>query len=143
MRSRSTYTISGGIMSITGRLPRVEARFNVVAPEGGYRRMLRSYDIGQRSWLDVEVDNLYGNGTFWLRITPDREEVVVDPKHDEVYLINKAMANFIDPRTGEEDSSRPAVEVWLNINTSVEVHGMPAGTLKMWELPLDISKIGR
>ena len=129
-------------MSDTKSLPRVEARFNVVAPSGGFLRMLRSYDQGQRSWIDVEIDNLYGSGTFWLRVTPDREEVVVDPRHDEVYIINKAVANYLDSDTGEEVRGKPAVEVWLNINTSVEVQGMPAGTLKMWELPLDIPKIG-
>ena len=129
-------------MSNPHGLPRVEARFNVVAPEGGFRRMLRSYELGQRDWLDIEVDNLYGAENFWLRVTPNRDEVVIDPKHEEVYIINEAVANHLDHESGEEIRDRPPVEVWLNINTSVQVRGMPAGTLKMWDLPHDLSQIG-
>lgn len=129
-------------MGTNERLSLVEAVFNVVAPDGGYLRMLRSYEIGQRDFLKVEIDNLYGQGTLWLRVTPLREEVVLDPKHQEVYLINKAVANFIDPETNEDLKDKRQMDVWLNINTSVKVHGMPAGTLRMWEIPLDITEIG-
>lgn len=126
-------------MSSMDSLPPSEARFNVVSPPGGFRRILRSYDQGGRDDFDIEVDSAYGT-SFWLRILPDRDEVVLDPRHEEVYIVNKAIAVFLDEN--REERQNPAVEVWLSINTSVTVEGMPAGTLKMWEIPHDITQIG-
>lgn len=121
-------------MDHTDSLPRVEAEFMVLAPEGGFRRPLRSFDVGVRHFLDIEVENPYGQ-KMWLRIAPDRNEVVLDPKYDELYLFNKASAIFITEKDGEELTDKPAVDVWVSINTDVEIEGMPAGRLKMWEIP--------
>lgn len=123
-------------MENTESLQRVEATFMVLAPEGGFRRQLRSFDIGARNSVDVEIENQYGQ-TMWLRIYPDREEVVLDPHHDELYLFNKASAVFIDGPGGGEIIDKPVTDVWVSINTDVQIGGMPAGTLKMWNLSLD------
>lgn len=128
-------------MDRTDRLPRVEAEFTVLAPEGGFRRPLRSFDVGVRHFLDIEVENLYKQ-RMWLRITPDRNEVVLDPQHDELYLFNKASAIFITEMNGEELTDKPAVDVWVSINTDVEIGGTSAGELKMWEISLDTHQLG-
>lgn len=128
-------------MKDTERLPRVEARFTVVSPEGGFRRQLRFIDVGARTFLDIKVENLYGPPA-WLRVTPDPDEVTLDPEHHSVYLINKAHAIFIQHEGGGEIADTPVVEVFVEINTEVQVEGMPAGTLKMWYHPLDSHQLG-
>ena len=128
-------------MTNTERLPRVEAVFNVIAREGGFRRLLRSFDLGVRTSFDLEIESYYGN-KMWLRVTPVREEVNLDPRHSEVYLINHAEAVFITGEDGDEIMERPPVEVWASINTDVLVGGMPAGTLKMWEHVLSSQQLG-
>lgn len=129
-------------MSSTERLPRVEAVFNVVAPEGGFRRRLRSLDLGQRDHLDLEIENPAHGVRMWLRVVPNREESILHPKHSEVYIINQASAVFIDDEYGNELPKRPVVDVWVSINTDVEIGGMPAGTLKYWEHQPDTDQIG-
>lgn len=117
----------------TERLPRVEARFNVIAPDGGLRRQLRSFDIGARTSLDIMVEDLDSN-QHWLRITPENKgAVVLSPKSSSVYIITEAKAVFIDGDDGETIWNQPVVDVWVEVNTEVQVEGMPSGTLKMWE----------
>ena len=128
-------------MKDTERLPRVEARFTVIAPEGGFRRQLRSIDVGATTFLDIKVENLYGP-PMWLRVTPVREEITLDPTHNSVYLFNKAHAVFINDEGGSETTNTPVVEVFAEINTEVQVVGMPAGTLKMWDYSLDSHQLG-
>lgn len=128
-------------MGHTDRLPRVEAEFLVLAPEGGYRRQLRSFDVRARDTLDIEIENEYRQ-KMWLRVYPERDEVVLDPRHAELYLFNKASAVFIDGPGGEELTDKPLTDVWVSINTDVQIEGMPAGTLKMRNLSIDTHQLG-
>lgn len=127
----------------TERLPRVEARFNVIAPEGGFKRQLRSFDIGARASLDIEIEDIHGL-RHWLRITPRlKEHVALSPISSSVYIFTEAQGIFIDSENGEGILTRPVVDVWMEINTEVQVVGMPAGTLKMWEhAGFDIRQLG-
>jgi hypothetical protein len=119
----------------------VEAEFNIIAREGGFRQLLRSFDLGVRTSFDLEIKSYYGI-TMWLRVTPVREEVNLNPRHQEVYLINRGEAVFITEEDGEEILDKPPVVVWASINTAVHVGGMPAGTLKMWEHVLSTQQLG-
>lgn len=125
-------------MRNTERLPRVEARFTVIAPAGGYQRQLRMLDLGTRTSIDVHVVN--GDGVrMWLRITPTRRKhdednpVVLHPDIPSVYLITEAQAVFITHEGGSAIDDKPVVDIWASINTVVQALGQPAGTLKIWE----------
>lgn len=119
----------------------MEAEYIVISPEGGFRRQLRAIDRGIQTFLDIKVKGGYGF-TKWLRIIPDPDEVILDPEHDSVYLFNKAHAIFITDEGGVEVTNSPVVEVFVEINTAVQVSGMPAGTLKMWDYSLDTHQLG-
>lgn len=129
-------------MTDTERLPRVEAVFNVLAPPGGFRRRLRSLDLGHWDHLDVEIEDPGYGIRMWLRVIPNRDEAILHPKHSEVYIFNAATAIFIDEENGNELPKRPVVDVWVSINTAVQIAGMPAGTLKYWEHYPETNEIG-
>lgn len=126
----------------TERLPRVEAKFTVLAQEGGMRRRLRAIDLGRHTSIDIEVEDPSSGIRMWLRVVPVREEIVLDPAHDEIYIFNHANALFIERDGGRELPDKPLVDVWMNVNTQVQAGGTPAGTLKMWEYSLGSHQIG-
>jgi len=121
-------------------LPNVGARFNVIAPEGGFSRTFRSLELGHRQSIDILVEGLDGL-SFWLRLVPVPGEIVPDPDRDQVRHINKAIATYIDLE-GQDNLGYPPVEVNLNLNLEVQARGMPAGTLTMFPYPLDMNQLG-
>lgn len=121
-------------------LPIKGARFNVVAPEGGFSRQFRSLELGHRVSLDILVEGLDGL-SFWLRLVPVPGEIAPDPERDQVRHINKAIATYID-EDGHDILGYPPVEVNLNLNLEVQARGMPAGTLTMFPYPLDLKQLG-
>jgi hypothetical protein len=129
------------VLERTERLPRVEARYHIKTPEGGFRRLLRSFDVGELDSLDIKIESIYGT-IRWLRVTPVREEVILDPKYPALYLFNKADAIFVTDEGGSELADSPVVEVWMEINTEVHVGDATAGTLKMWEYSIDTHQLG-
>lgn len=127
----------------TRRLPRVEARYHVIAPRGGYQRRLRDFDTGTSSFIDVEVEDLYGGFRHWLRVTPRQAEaVVLSPDSSSVYIVTEAQAIFIAHDGGDELRGHPVFDVWMDINTAVQVEGMPSGTLKTWEHFTSANQLG-
>lgn len=121
-------------------LPTVGARFSVIAPEGGFSRQFRSLELGHRHSLDILVEGLDGL-SFSLRLVPVPGELAPDPERDQVRLINKAIATYID-ENGHDILGYPPVEVNLNLNLEVQARGMPAGTLTMFHYPFDVNQLG-
>lgn len=129
-------------MSDTDGLPAVEVLFNILAPEGGFQRSIRSLENGTRKFLDMKIQNLEGI-THWIRIQPDSTESVVDDKkRPGVYLITSAVGYFVKDNGGEETQGSPAVQVYAEINTEVRVPELPVGTMRMRYSKTDHRQIG-
>lgn len=129
-------------MSGTDGLPTVEVSFNILAPEGGFQRSIRTLENGGRKFLDLKIQNLEGIA-HWIRIQPDSTESVVDDKQRPgVYLITSALGYFITENGGEEAPGSPAIQVYAEINTEVRVPELPVGTLRMRHQRSGIQQIG-
>lgn len=125
-------------MQFLDRLPQEadsSVKYTILAPDRGYGASVEMLMTRETNSIDVLVQR--DDTRFLIRINPVPDQIIADPRRQGVYTFLGSVGQFLD-YDGRETGR--FISVFVYINTSVDLDGMPAGELRMWnQLTLNAS----